>query len=57
MSSIERCNSGLKENLNLDNIRSAGVNKAIIFALLSCISLVSPIIAINLKFSKSKKSA
>lgn len=57
MSSIERCNSGLKENSNPDNIRSAGVNKAIIFALLSCISLVSPIIAINLKFSKSKKSA
>jgi transposase len=56
-SSIERCNSRLKENLNIDNMRSAGINKAIIFALLSCISLVSATIAIKLKFNKSKKSA
>lgn len=56
-SSIERCNSRLKENLNLDNIRSSGIKKALVFALLSCISLVSGTIAINQKSNDLKAVA
>lgn len=45
--SVERCNSRLKELLNVDNLRSAGILKAKAFALLSCIALVSGTIAVN----------
>lgn len=45
--SVERCNSRLKELLNVDNLRSAGILKAKTFALLSCIALVSGTISIN----------
>lgn len=56
-SSIERCNGRLKECLNLDNIRSVGIKKTKVFALLNCISLVSGTIAINLKSADLKKVA
>lgn len=46
-SSVERCNSLLKEYLSTDNIRSAGIRKAKIFALLNCITLVAGTIAVN----------
>lgn len=46
-SSIERCDSRLKEYLSTDNIRSAGIHKAKIFTLLSCITLVAGTIAVN----------
>lgn len=46
-SSIERCNGRLKENLNVDNNRSAGIKKAKVVALLSCIALVAGTIAVN----------
>lgn len=45
--SVERCNSRLKEYLNLDNIRSAGIAKAKTWALLNCIALVAGTIAVN----------
>lgn len=45
--SIERCNSRLKENLSVNNIRSAGINKAKTFALLNCIALIAGTIAVN----------
>jgi transposase len=45
--SIERCNSRLKDYLNTDNIRSAGIKKAKAFALLNCITLVAGTIAAN----------
>lgn len=55
-SSIERCNSRLKEYLSTDNIRSAGIRKAKIFALLNCITLVAATIAVN-QFNGLKKVA
>lgn len=55
--SVERCNSRLKENLNLDNMRSSGIKKATIFALLSCISLIAGTIAVNQKPNGLKKIA
>lgn len=45
--SIERCNSRLKEYLNLDNIRSKGIAKAKTWALLNCITLIAGTIAVN----------
>lgn len=52
--SVERCNSRLKEYLNLDNIRSKGIKKAKVHALLNCISLVAGTIALNISKSLSK---
>jgi hypothetical protein len=49
--SIERCNSRLKEYLNINNIRSSGINKAKTWALLNCITLIAGTIAAN----KAKK--
>ncbi|MDI6641292.1 MAG: transposase [Elusimicrobiota bacterium] len=45
--SIERCNSRLKDYLNTNNLRSAGIKKAKTLALLNCITLVAGTIAIN----------
>jgi len=45
--SIERCNSRLKDYLNTDNLRSPGIKKAKVFVLLNCITLVSGTIAVN----------
>ena len=45
--SVERCNSRLKELLNVNNLRSAGILKAKAFALLNCIALVSGSISVN----------
>lgn len=45
--SIERCNSRLKDYLNTDNLRSAGIKKAKTFALLNCIMLIAGTIAVN----------
>lgn len=52
--SIERCNSRLKEYLNTDNIRSAGIKKAKTFALLNCITLVAGTISVNVTKSLPK---
>ncbi|KAA5806236.1 hypothetical protein [Thermoanaerobacterium thermosaccharolyticum] len=52
--SIERCNSRLKNYLNTDNLRSAGIKKAKIFALLNCITLVAGTIAVNVSASLPK---
>lgn len=45
--SVERCNSRLKELLNVDNLRSAGILKAKTFALLNCIALICGTISVN----------
>lgn len=45
--SVERCNSRLKELLNTDNLRSAGILKAKTFALLNCIALIAGTISVN----------
>lgn len=45
--SVERCNSRLKELLNVDNLHSAGILKAKTFALLNCIALVSGTLSVN----------
>lgn len=47
--SIERCNSRLKEYLNVNNIRSSGIKKARVWALLNCITLIAGTIAVNIK--------
>ena len=47
--SIERCNSRLKEILSANNLRSAGIRKAKIIAILNCMSLIAGTIAINSK--------
>ncbi|MDE4542136.1 transposase [Thermoanaerobacterium sp. R66] len=52
--SIERCNSRLKDYLNTDNLRSAGIKKAKTFALLNCITLVAGTIAVNVTKSLPK---
>lgn len=52
--SVERCNSRLKKYLNLDNIRSKGIKKAKVHALLNCISLVAGTVALNISNSLSK---
>jgi len=46
--SVERCNSRLKELLNTDNLRSAGILKAKSIALLNCIALIAGTIAVNI---------
>lgn len=46
--SIERCNSRLKEQLNVNNIRCHGILKVKTIALLSCISLIAGTLAVNL---------
>lgn len=45
--SVERCNSRLKEFLNTDNLRSAGILKAKAIALLNCIALIAGTISVN----------
>lgn len=45
--SVERCNSRLKELLNTDNLRSAGIRKAKTIALLNCIALIAGTISVN----------
>lgn len=45
--SVERCNSRLKKYLNLDNIRSKGIKKVKVHALLNCIAFVAGTIALN----------
>ena len=52
--SSERCNSRLKVYLNLDNVRSKGIKKVKVHALLNCISLIAGTIAVNSIKSKSK---
>jgi transposase len=47
--SIERCNSRLKDYLNTDNIRSSGIHKAKTWVLLNCITLIAGTIAVNTK--------
>lgn len=47
-SSIERVNSRLKEHLNANNQRSAGIKKVFATCLLSCIALIAGTIAVNL---------
>lgn len=47
--SIERCNSRLKEYLNVNNLRSAGIRKVKVVALLNCMALVAGTIAVNQK--------
>lgn len=44
---MSSCNFRLKEYLSNDNMRSRGIRKAKIFALLNCITLVASTIAIN----------
>jgi transposase len=56
-SSIERCIGRLKEHLNINNVRSAGIKKAKVFALLSCIALVAGTIAVNQKSNDLKSVA
>ena len=56
-SSIERCIGRLKEHLNIDSVRSAGIKKAKVVALLSCISLVAGTIAVNQKSNDLKSVA
>ena len=46
--SVERCNSRLKEMLNVDRIRSKGIKKAKVHALLNCVVLVAGTIAANI---------
>lgn len=46
--SVERCNSRLKETLNVDAIASKGIKKAKMHALLNCIALVSASIVAKL---------
>jgi len=45
--SVERCNSRLKEYLNLNNIRSKGIKKAKVHSLLNCIALIAGTISLN----------
>jgi hypothetical protein len=52
--SVERCNSRLKGYLNVDNIRSKGIKKAKVHALLNCIALIAGTISLNINKSLSK---
>ncbi|AST58301.1 transposase IS4 family protein [Thermoanaerobacterium thermosaccharolyticum] len=52
--SIERCNSRLKDYLNTDNQSSAGIKKAKTFALLNCITFVAGTISVNVTKSLPK---
>jgi transposase len=51
---VERCNSRLKEYLNLENIQSKGIKKAFTHCLLNCIALVAGTVAVNSVKSKEK---
>ncbi|WP_366922865.1 transposase [Metallumcola ferriviriculae] len=51
---VERCNSRLKEYLNLGNIRAKGIKKALTHCLLNSIALVAGTIAANSGQSKLK---
>lgn len=55
--SIERCNSRLKELLNVNNLRSSSIRKAKIIALLNCMALISGTIAVNQKSNDLKNIA
>ena len=55
--SVERCNARLKEHLNVNNLRSAGIRKAKAIALLNCMALISGTIAINQKSNDLKNVA
>lgn len=52
--SIERCNSRLKDLLDVENNRQAGILQAKTTALLSCIALIAGTISVNLKQTKNK---
>ena len=52
--SVERCTSRLKEYLNLDNVRSKGIKKVKVYALLNCVTLVEATIAVNSSKSLNK---
>ncbi|WP_434579307.1 transposase [Thermoanaerobacterium thermosaccharolyticum] len=54
--SIERCNSRLKDYLNTDNLCSAGIKKVKAFALLNCIALVAVTITVNVNASLPKEA-
>ncbi len=54
--SVERCFSRLNCYLNLDNVRSKGIKKVKVHAILNCIALISGTIAINTMKSLSKAS-
>lgn len=51
----ERCNAGLKEFLNTDNLCTAGIREAKVIPLLNCMTLVSGIIAVNQQSNGLKK--
>ena len=55
--SVERCNSRLKELLNVNNLRSSGIRKAKTIALLNCMALISGTIAVNQKSTDLKNVA
>ena len=55
--SIERCFSRLKENLNLENIKVIGAKKMRTHVLLSCIALITSKIAIEKINSQTSKAA
>lgn len=52
--SVERCNSRFKECLNLENIRSKGIKKALTHCLLNSIALVAGTIAANVAQCEEK---
>lgn len=52
--SVERCNSRLKCYLNLDNVRSRGIKKVKVHALLNCIALIAGTVAVNTIKSRNK---
>lgn len=51
--SVERLNGRLKEHLNLNNIQSKGIKKALNHALLNSIALIAGTLAINKDHQKS----
>jgi transposase len=55
--SIERCNSRLKDFLSTDNLRPSGIRKAKVIALLNCMALISGAIAVNTQPFGLKKVA
>lgn len=52
--SVERCNSRLKEGLNLNHVRSKGIKKVKTHALLNCIALIASTIVSNIQREKKK---
>lgn len=53
--SVERCNGRLKTILNLNSIRSKGIKKATVHALLNCIALVAGTIASKVKVNRNEE--